>query len=388
MARPELEFFLLSAVVSHYHDLSILESPDLGLAVNKRVPKFTGDELIDTLSDLFCGGDITARLVKRNGRSRPLVPARDEIDAALCGALDLEYGLTSQGGARWEAMAQFDWNNYIGTWFEIEHGYEGASQEMLEVYLAWSGCAVPGSEQWSVVRPWKATYWKSLFEGVRVRYLERPSSSTIEYPGFRALWIDEWLRRDDELRTFIPMGPSRTEPTPESGWRIRFRSVARRGTRELLRLLESSDSAIQYAAGLTLAKSGDASFTPALLAWFLGTRRYFALRLVAQIDDPCALDAFIEVFKTEPWSDRRGDTRFRCDLRVAIGRFGAQAVAKLTPLLGSEVIEMQIAVLRTLGATESVEAGTLILKWPHTCRRFVAVNPPGGPQKRWKPWHD
>jgi hypothetical protein len=216
MARPELEFFLLSAVVSHYHDLSILESPDLGLHVNKRVPKFTRDELIDTLSDLFCGGDTSAWLLKGNSRSRPFVPTRNEIDAALCGALQLDYGLTSQGGARWEAMAQFDWNDYIGAWFEVEHGYEGASQEMLEVYLCWSGCAVPGSEEWSLVRPWKATYWKSLPEGVRVRYLEGPSPSNFEHQGFRALWIREWLGRNDELYQWGPRGLSR-HPTPVGG---------------------------------------------------------------------------------------------------------------------------------------------------------------------------
>jgi hypothetical protein len=137
--------------------------------------------------------------------------------------------------------------------------------------------------------------------------------------------------------------------------------------------LKHSDSAVQYAAGLKLAQTGDASITTALLALFVRTRSYFALRLLVDIKDLGALDTLIEVFKTEPWSDRRGwDTRFRCSLRAAIGRFGAQAVSKVTPLLRSELIEMQIAVLRTLGETESTEAGTLILEWPHTLQELCS----------------
>ena len=49
----ELEFFILSIVFEHYHRLSVFESPNLGMAVNRCPPEFTRDELIDTLSDLF-----------------------------------------------------------------------------------------------------------------------------------------------------------------------------------------------------------------------------------------------------------------------------------------------------------------------------------------------
>jgi hypothetical protein len=176
LAHPELEFFLLSIVVEHYQPLWKLEGVEsLGELVNRHVPDFTRDQLVDTLSDLFQCGDLTAHLGGTSRRrpgdpnfldemtlhnadsSRPLCPNRDEIDGALCGALNLHYGLTTQGGARWEAMAKFDWNYHLGDWFD--DGLEGPSREMIEVYLAFANCAVAGSEEWSTVRPWKATYW-------------------------------------------------------------------------------------------------------------------------------------------------------------------------------------------------------------------------------------
>jgi hypothetical protein len=152
LAHPELEFFILSIVFEHYHRLSIFESPDLGRAVNRRPPEFTRDELTETLSDLFCSGDLTARCNRKNSQSRPFVPTRDEIDAGLCGALDIEYGLTRQGGARWEKMARFDWEFHLGGFV---NELEAANREMIEAHLAWSRSALPGSEKWSVVRPWE-----------------------------------------------------------------------------------------------------------------------------------------------------------------------------------------------------------------------------------------
>ena len=42
-------------------------------------------------------------------------PTRQEIEGALDGGfLSLYFGLTPQGGARWEAMSRFDWNYHYG----------------------------------------------------------------------------------------------------------------------------------------------------------------------------------------------------------------------------------------------------------------------------------
>jgi len=386
LACPELEFFLLSIVVEHYEPLWILDTGSLGEAVNRHVPDFTREELVDTLSDLFRCGDLTAHLggtsrlrggdlnlpygmTHHSADSRPFCPNRDEIDGALCGALNLDYGLTPQGGARWEAMAQFDWNYHLGEWFD--DGFEGPSREMIEVYLTYDRCAVAGSEQWSTVRPWKATYWKSIPEGVRVRYQDAPDGVRFAHdwrygnPG--GLWLDSWNeRRQANMRIFIPMGPARSEIVADRPWRIKYRSVERRSTPDLLRLLNDADFAIQYAAGMRLSGLDDPSVAPALIEWFLKRPARFSLRVVSRLDTLPTLDALIDILKTKNWKDDWRNDTFQRDLGLSIGRFGARSLPGLAPLLGAEGVHTQMATLRALGETGTVEAGALILDWLHT----------------------
>src|SRR5439155_13648318 len=180
---------------------------------------------------------------------------------------------------------------------------------------------------------------------------------------------------------FIPMKATFSSDVPDRLWRIKYQSVrqGRRTVGELVRLLDDGDPAIQYAAAMRLAEISDVSLTDALLEWFLKRRTRFALRAVSRIDSPKALDAFMGVFEAEEWADRTlahrnsSSRTFRRDLSAAIGRFGEQAVPKLAPLLNSEIIEMQIAVLQTLGRTGAASAGTIILDWlptlkPDYCR--------------------
>jgi HEAT repeat protein len=412
LARPELEFFLLSIVVEDHQPLWRLEEESLGDSLNRQAPDFTRDQLVDTLSDLFQCGDLTAHLggtsrlrpgdpnlldemtLHNADTSRPFCPNRDEIDGALCGALNLHYGLTPQGGARWEAMAQFDWNYHLGEWFD--DGLEGPSQEMIEVYLASTNCALAGSEEWSTVRPWKATYWKSIPEGVRVRYQDAPDDVRFARDwqrNYRGLWEDSWNeRRSADMRVFIPMGSARSEIIADRPWRIEYRSVELRSTRDLLLLLDNADFAIQYAAGMRLVGLGDSSVEAALIGWFLKRPTRFALRVVSRLDTLRVLDALVDFLKTQDWQvdwlpggriqlslgqfGKDGLTRefrarhntFERDLAFSIGRFGERSVPRLTPLLAAEKFCTQMATLRALGETGVVSAVTLILDWLHTLK--------------------
>ena len=196
LALPELEFFILSVVFEHHHRLSIFDSPNLGESVNRTPPPFSFAELTETLYDMFCCGDLFATRLRKRRRSRPFIPTREELDAALCDALEIEYGLTPQGGERWERMSKFDWSYHLGGFTGT--GLESTKAEMIDVYLAWTRSSVPGSERQNTVRPWKATYWKSLPEAVRVRYQEQTRDEPVFEPlrdQFRDLWLDEFHRR-------------------------------------------------------------------------------------------------------------------------------------------------------------------------------------------------
>lgn len=178
---------------------------------------------------------------------------------------------------------------------------------------------MPGSEKWSVVRPWKATYWKSFPKGVCLEYEVAPVTVG-RYSECNALWHDAWrVCGHAEMQTFVPMKIRRTEPEVRSRRRVQFHSMGQRNRSQLLRALEHADSALQYAAAMRLVEMPDPSLTVILIDWFLKRRTRYALRVVSKIHDPRVLEALFEVFKTEARNEKMWYTLFRRDLRVAIG---------------------------------------------------------------------
>ncbi|WP_223636884.1 hypothetical protein [Corallococcus sp. EGB] len=86
------------------------------------------------------------------------------------------YHLTDKGGAMWESLARPDWGRYSkGRREEEESFIEAGSRECAEAEFAWwstdpSKTLLPGSEAWTGLQPWDATYWKTLSVGFRVHY--------------------------------------------------------------------------------------------------------------------------------------------------------------------------------------------------------------------------
>lgn len=243
---------------------------------------------------------------------------------------------------------------------------------MLEVYFAWleqehgSSRLAPGSDRWRIVRPWKATYWKTLPEGVRVRYREAEDSPTGQprCSTVRTLWSSEWsLRRHAEMRRYVPMRPKDKEPVIRDRWRIVFRDVAERAINELPALLDHPDSGVQYAAATRLAQSGDSSYVPLLLNWFQERRSRWALRPISRVRNPVVLHVLVGAFEQVRWGYHFRDATYCRDLGRAIASFGDEAVSWLAPLLRTENDHQQLAVLDVLGATNCDEAGRVILDW-------------------------
>jgi hypothetical protein len=90
------------------------------------------------------------------------------------------YGLTSEGGAAWEAFAHPEWSRYIAASFDTEpaeaevicadpdrlNGYVFSEYQMFQ--------PLPGTVRRDRVEPWPATYWKGLLLGHRMRYEYKP----------------------------------------------------------------------------------------------------------------------------------------------------------------------------------------------------------------------
>jgi len=96
------------------------------------------------------------------------------------------YGLTAEGGKIWETAYRADWNRYLSTneaplndnWSQSEVEIVTTSRhltdQLSQAYrfsLADHGQQIHGEGKWDIVSPWRATYWKSLSEGHRVRYI-------------------------------------------------------------------------------------------------------------------------------------------------------------------------------------------------------------------------
>jgi hypothetical protein len=194
------EYWLLDSVVESWVPLSWLVFENVGEVLNKRDHGLSRDELITVLNHLFQRGDLLARLREKSVKKETFRPTRTEIEEALSGRLDCFYGLTSQGGARWEEVSNPQWERYLTAWVSAdpnEGEIVGSDLRMVKKYDSLSDyhlgvAVVPGSKRWDVLRPWQATYWKQLPLGHRVRFSfyawqERP-------PGKDDRELYEWLK--------------------------------------------------------------------------------------------------------------------------------------------------------------------------------------------------
>ena len=150
-------------------------------------------EIILAADSLFQKGDIKAMMFADLYDTEPtsdVVLTRAGIQDALNGRLLAFYYLTPQGGARWEAMAHPDWNkfcivNFLGQ-FPYEEGFFGTQREVIEQLLTLDRLLfmyehIPGSENWNVLEPWEATYWKTLPRGYHVSCEFQHNDSYLDY---------------------------------------------------------------------------------------------------------------------------------------------------------------------------------------------------------------
>jgi hypothetical protein len=169
-----------------------LASEDVEGTFNKRNHGLSRDELTSVLNHLFRRGELLAQRVRTSEPKVFFKPTEAEIQEALDGRLDVTYGLTPQGGARWEEVSRPHWERYISAWVYAdpqEGQIVGSDRGLVEKYnsmshYVWDISVVPGSKRWDVLEPWQATYWKQLLLGHRVRFsfewIERLPDSKIE----------------------------------------------------------------------------------------------------------------------------------------------------------------------------------------------------------------
>jgi hypothetical protein len=190
--------------------LPALVRPHLEYDFNKAGHGLGRRELAQLLERLLWEGKIA---IVGGGRPAALYSAA-ELEP-LFGSKDPEicYRLTSNGGGRWEALAQPDWDRYIQQRTYMAHGevpgrYEFISENRalleryVEVFFVWSGRDfVPGTERWDTVTPWKPTDWRERPSAWRFQALEDLTPLRREIPR----WAHEefgrlscWCRRSGD----------------------------------------------------------------------------------------------------------------------------------------------------------------------------------------------
>jgi hypothetical protein len=176
MFMDEAEFWLLDVVVTGRIQLDWLLWEDLEEALNRPGHGLDPDALLDTVDRLLRGGFIDAEGLRRTGDRADLgrSPHRSDIEAALHGVMPgIYYGMTSRGGARWEAVAKPDWSRFLdesaGT-DPDEVEVCGLDRDRVATHLRRHTlfAVVPGDERWDTLIPWRATYWKTFPRGYRV----------------------------------------------------------------------------------------------------------------------------------------------------------------------------------------------------------------------------
>lgn len=82
--------------------------------------------------------------------------------------------MTEKGASAWEAITKPDWGRYFDSRREDEViDITAATSQMLDVVIkqvsfCWEITIVGGTDRRLVVKPWEATYWKTLPEGHKV----------------------------------------------------------------------------------------------------------------------------------------------------------------------------------------------------------------------------
>jgi hypothetical protein len=177
------EYWLLETAVEEPVPFSILMRPKLGEFLNKTPHGVDRDSLIADLSRLFAEELIVAESIQ----GERFFPGRGQIEELL----NLEassplsifpaFWLTVKGAALWEAFARPDWHCFISATFSSRDDslcvdtFCGMDLGRLEwyfrslVFMEDGQSIGPPQAEWDTIKPWKATYWKTLPSAHRVR---------------------------------------------------------------------------------------------------------------------------------------------------------------------------------------------------------------------------
>ncbi len=200
----ESEYWIMDVVLECRDTITALRPDDIDMLesyYNRKGHGLSHEQLVDTLDQMFQRGDIIAEKYEPGETGTPCersvsglyCPSRKEIEDELRSTSDdvcVYFGLTEQGGEKWEIVSHPDWNLYLNRyrdrderdvdWVEMEASNRPLLQEFLERDLQ-EGSVLADTIEWEEFVPWEVSYWKSLPRSYRVRYQVRPDFDIIAH---------------------------------------------------------------------------------------------------------------------------------------------------------------------------------------------------------------
>lgn len=176
-------WILTSAVEGMWYFPVLTSAKQFGRQSNYRIPEVDGPTLVDAVERLLASGLLMA---EQHGQRVPC-ENRARIESWIAAEPftpdTVHFGLTPLGGAFWEHACEADWSLYlnglgscstldvVGEEFTSWMHYEGATWSRVTGFARLyeiEHCHTRLRAKTRELRPWKATYWKTLPSGFRL----------------------------------------------------------------------------------------------------------------------------------------------------------------------------------------------------------------------------
>lgn len=226
------DVWLLDIAVEHMQPIGLFgcERDHVEGQLNRSMPPMSNEEIVDRLQKNFAAGLLfatdtdhrKAQLGKQEIQAciqytRKVFAGSDrDVVNAFKGPEAFYYGLTAQGGARWEEITRPDWD-----WFVICQGKPrepsrdeecpGIERWQMELagrnrtnvarcfsFITSTLCSyspIPGSESWTELANWNATYWKTFPKAYRLCFEAHAQSPQFDgATSWSALLQEDWYQ--------------------------------------------------------------------------------------------------------------------------------------------------------------------------------------------------
>ena len=196
------EYWILELVTEYPHFVNWLFAENLDEVINKPSHGLERIEIINILKSFVD----KKYIFLRNHKSGKNIenPTKEFFETSSIIPWEkhpILYGLTNDGGHLWEQFAMPDWNKYISCYYdslpeeEKVGSIEGVELDFLHSYMISLDKHEIKVDRDSittqVIKPWEATYWKTLPECYRMefRYEHRKTKYNQPEPWWlRSLW--------------------------------------------------------------------------------------------------------------------------------------------------------------------------------------------------------